>query len=205
MGGDNRSRGEATTMHTAEERLASITVGERAPLNSTIDLAHYDPEWPTRFSELAARVRAALAEQALLVEHVGSTSVPGLRAKPIVDMVLAVADSSDESSYVPALQAHGFSLRIREPDWFEHRLLRCIDVAAHLHVFSSRCVEIDRMLAFRDRLRVDDDDRRLYEEAKLALAAQTWVHLQSYADAKTGVVEAILEHALISPEPKGAA
>ena len=195
MSGDTESREAAIPTHTTEERLASITVGERTPLNSTIYLAPYDPEWPTRFSELAARVRVALAETALLLEHVGSTSVAGLCAKPIIDMVLAVADSSDESSYVPALEARGFRLRIREPDWFEHRLLKYTDVEAHLHFFSSGCAEIGRMLAFRDRLRFDEEDRRLYEEAKLALAAQTWVHVQNYADAKSKVVRAILERA----------
>jgi GrpB-like predicted nucleotidyltransferase (UPF0157 family) len=195
MSGDERPPEEATASQTTEERLASITIGERTPLNGTIHLAAHDPEWLATFSELAARIRAALADRALLLEHVGSTSVPGLRAKPVIDIVLAVADSSEESSYVPALEDQGFRLRIREPDWFEHRLLKCTEVETNLHVFSSGCAEIDRMLAFRDRLRCDEEDRRLYEQAKLDLAARTWMHTQSYADAKSEVVRAILERA----------
>jgi GrpB-like predicted nucleotidyltransferase (UPF0157 family) len=192
MSRDGRSRGVPTATHTSEERLASITVGERKPLDSTIQLADYESEWATNFSELAERIQGALSQKVLLLEHVGSTSVPGLSAKPIIDMVLAVADSADETSYVPALEARGFALRIREPDWHEHRLLKFIDPDAHLHVFSSPCSEIDRMLAFRDRLRLDEGDRRLYAEAKRVLAARTWRHVQHYADAKSAVVGEIL-------------
>ncbi|RMD97563.1 MAG: GrpB family protein [Deltaproteobacteria bacterium] len=185
----------ATPEFTSEQRLAAITIGERVPLNDTIGLAPYDPAWPMRFSELALRVREALSDAVLLLEHVGSTSVPDLCAKPIIDMVLAVADASDEAAYVPALEACGFTLRIREPDWYEHRLLECLDIDAHLHVFSSGCPEIGRMLDFRDRLRAHEGDRRRYEEVKRTLAARKWRHVQHYADAKSGIVREILERA----------
>ena len=132
----------------------------------------------------------------MLLEHVGSTSVPGLSAKPIIDIVLAVANSADESSYVPLLEEKGFVLRIREPDWFEHRVLKTPDIAGNLHVFSVGCEEIDRMLAFRNWLRSDDDDRRFYEETKRELAARTWKDIQNYADAKSEIVQEILARAL---------
>ena len=193
MSSDRISSKADKPTQTSEERLAAITVGERTPLNNTIRLVDYDPEWPTRFSWLATRVREAVSGKLTVLEHVGSTSVLGLCAKPIIDMVLAVADSSDESSYVPALEACGFVLVIREPDWYEHRCLKFSDPDAHLHVFSRGCAEVDRMLAFRDRLRLDVADRRLYEEAKRALASQTWKHVQNYADAKSEVVRMILE------------
>lgn len=183
-------------MKTSDERLAAVTIGERAPHDGPIHLADYDPRWPALFEELAVQIRNALRDRVLLLEHVGSTSVPGLRAKPVIDMLLGVADSSDEAAYVPQLEEHGFALRIREPDWFEHRLLERSDVAAHLHVFSSGCSEIDRMLAFRDRLRLHQEDRSSYEETKLALAARTWRHVQDYADAKSDVVRSILARAL---------
>ena len=89
--------------------------------------------------------------------------MPGLSAKPVIDIVLAVADSADESSYVPALEGQGFTLRVREPDWFEHRLFRLPDIDSNLHVFSFGCEEIDRMLVFRDWLRTHEDERRRYE------------------------------------------
>ena len=134
--------------------------------------------------------------KALLVEHAGSTSVPGLAAKPIIDIVLVVADSSDETSYVPELETAGYVLRIREPDWFEHRCFKGPDTNVNLHTFSDGCEEVATMLAFRDRLRADDADRRLYEDAKRELAAREWKYVQNYADAKSEVVQAILARAL---------
>ena len=119
-----------------EEQIIAATVGERKPLNSTIYLAPYDPAWPSLFTRLAKQIRAVLGDD-LLLEHVGSTSVPGLSAKPIIDMVLAVADSSDESSYVKPLEEKGYTLRIREPDWYEHRLLKPSDIPGNLYRWPS--------------------------------------------------------------------
>ena len=149
------------------------------------------------FSLAANRIRSALSERALLIEHVGSTSVPGLSAKPFIDMVLVVEDSADEKSYVPLLEDQGFILRTREPGWFQHRflLLKSDGMEFQLHVFSSDCEEVDRMLAFRDWLRTHDDDRRKYEETKRELAARTWRHVQNYADAKSDIVREILSRA----------
>jgi GrpB-like predicted nucleotidyltransferase (UPF0157 family) len=185
---------------TTEEYLRSVTVGERKPFNSTIYLAPYDPNWAKQFSLHAAQIHAALSSRVLLLEHVGSTSVPGLSAKPVIDMVLAVSDSADEPSYVPPLEARGFVLRIREPDWFQHRLLKAPGIAGNLHVLSAGCKEIDQMLMFRDWLRMHDDDRRLYEETKGKLAARTWSDKQHYANAKSEVVREILDRARRSTE-----
>ena len=125
----------------------------------------------------------------------GSTSVPGLPAKAIIDVNLEVADTTDEDAYVPALEAAGYVLRIREPDWFEHRLLKGVDRAVNLHVFPAGCAELERMLRFRDHLRSDEADRDLYLRTKRELAAQTWEHVQHYADAKSAVVEEIMGRA----------
>jgi GrpB-like predicted nucleotidyltransferase (UPF0157 family) len=179
-----------------EEQLIAVTVGQVNPLNKTIDLEPYNPEWPSLYTKLERQIRDALGAKALMIEHVGSTSVPGLSAKPVIDMVLAVSNSADESSYVPLLEHLGYVLRIREPDWFEHRLLKPSAVDGHIHVFSQGCEEIDRMLAFRDRLRTNDDDRKLYERTKQELAARTWKYTQNYADAKSDVVREILHRAL---------
>jgi GrpB-like predicted nucleotidyltransferase (UPF0157 family) len=120
----------------------------------------------------------------------------GLAAKPIVDVVLSVADSSNEEPYVPALEAEGYVLTIREDDWFEHRMFKGPDTNVNLHVFSDGAVEVDRMVAFRDHLRVNTDDRRLYESVKRQLATQHWEFVQNYADAKSPVVEDIMRRAL---------
>ncbi len=159
-------------------------------------LADYDPGWPTLYESEAAKVRRALGAAAMELHHAGSTSVPGLAAKPILDMVLEVADTTDEASYAPALEAAGYAFRVREPDWFEHRMFRGAAgparLAVNLHVFSAGCPEITRMLAFRDRLRGHAEDRRLYEETKRVLAARPWRVVQEYADAKSEVVSAIM-------------
>jgi beta-N-acetylhexosaminidase len=179
-----------------EASLSAATIGERKRLDGPVELADYDPRWPELYAREEERIRAALGDRALLVEHAGSTSVPGLPAKPIIDIVLAVADSSDESAYVPPLEAAGYDLRIRETDWFEHRLFKGPDTNVNLHVFTEGSTEIERMLAFRDHLRANEADRDLYLRTKRELAARTWRHVQHYADAKTAVVEEILQRAL---------
>jgi GrpB-like predicted nucleotidyltransferase (UPF0157 family) len=192
---EKRERGMAEAPATTDEYLAAVTVGKREPHNGPIHLAPHDPAWSSKFLLLANRVRAALAEKALILEHVGSTSVPGLAAKPVIDIVLAVADSADESSYAPALEQQGFALRVREPDWFKHRLFKHPDIACNLHVFTLGCEEIDRMLVFRDWLRTHENERERYENAKRELASRTWKHVQNYADAKSEVVREILGRA----------
>ena len=174
-----------------------MRLDNRSRHDGPIVLVEYDPKWGLRFEREAHRIRAALGARALLVEHAGSTSVAGLAAKPIVDIVLAVPDSSNEDDYVPALEAEGYALRIREPDWYQHRVLKKADPNINLHVFSADCPEIDRMLAFRDHLRRNEADRKLYERTKRELAAREWAHVQDYADAKTDVVEEIIARALV--------
>jgi GrpB-like predicted nucleotidyltransferase (UPF0157 family) len=178
-----------------EQELRAVTIGEPRRVDGPIELAEYDATWPTSFAREAERIRAALGDRARLVEHVGSTSVPGLAAKPIIDIVLAVPDSSDEGAYVPALEAAGYVLRIREPDWYEHRSLRGPDTDVNLHVFSEGCPEIGHVVAFRDHLRANEPDREIYERTKRELAAREWTYVQDYADAKTAVVEEILSRA----------
>ena len=182
----------------SDEELQKAWVGEAPKLNSTVTLAGYDPEWPRLFDREAERIRGALGERVLVLEHVGSTSVPGLCAKPIIDVLLEVPDSDDEDAYVPALEAAGYRLVIREPDWEKHRCFKGPDTNVNLHTFSDGCEEVERMLAFRDRLRTHDDDRELYESAKRELAAHEWRHVQNYADAKSEVVQDIMARALTS-------
>jgi GrpB-like predicted nucleotidyltransferase (UPF0157 family) len=175
--------------------MRQVTVGEVKPHDAPIVLVEYNPEWPEQFAREAQRIRNALGEHALQVEHIGSTSVPGLVAKPIIDILLVVADSADEQSYFPDLEGAGYVLRIREPDWHEHRLFKGPDVNINLHVFSEGSSEVERHLLFRDWLRENQEDRELYAEAKRGLAGQKWHYVQNYADAKSAVVEAIIERA----------
>ena len=133
------------------------------------------------------------------LEHVGSTSVPGLAAKPIIDVLLVVPDSSDEPAYVPDLEAAGYRLVIREPDWFEHRCLKGPDTNVNLHVYPPTCPEIERYLLFRDRLRSHPEERAHYQRVKRELAERDWTYVQEYADAKTEVVEGIIARARGGP------
>jgi len=178
-----------------EEQLRQSTIGELKPFDSTITLVEYNPAWPEHFAREAKRIKAALGDRALSVEHVGSTSVPGLMAKPIIDILLVVADSADELSYVPALETAGYVLRIREPDWHQHRLFKGPDININLHVFTQGSEEIQRTLLLRDWLRISKADRELYARTKRTLATKKWKYVQNYADAKSEVVEAMLRRA----------
>jgi len=178
-----------------EEQIQAVHIGVLTPLRQPISIAEYDPEWPRLFEREAARVQGILADRVLLLEHVGSTSVPELAAKPKIDMLLVVANSADEPAYAPDLQAAGYLLQIREPDWYEHRMFKGRDIDINLHVFSAGCPEIDRMLLFRNWLRSNAADRQRYEQTKRELARQEWKYMQNYADAKTAVVRMILARA----------
>lgn len=178
-----------------DEEIRAAWVTEPPRLDAPITLAEYDPQWPRLFAGEESRIRAALGDRVLLLEHCGSTSVPGLAAKPIIDMVLCVRDSSDEAAYAPDLEAAGYALRIREPEWFEHRCFKRLDPSVNLHVFSAGCAEVERMLLFRDTLRSDDAERTLYERTKRELASKSWRYVQNYADAKSAVVEQIIARA----------
>jgi GrpB-like predicted nucleotidyltransferase (UPF0157 family) len=168
--------------------------------NAQIHLEAYDPSWPVLYEREAARVRGQLGETVVRLEHIGSTSVPGLRAKPIIDMLLVVAEPAAERDYVRPLESVGYVLKIREPDWHEHRLLKGPDTDINLHVHPPTSAEVNRCLLFRDWLRANEDDRRLYEDTKLELAARRWTYVQDYADAKSDVVEEILARATAATE-----
>ncbi|MEP6669296.1 MAG: GrpB family protein [Chthoniobacter sp.] len=161
-----------------------------------IVVVDYDPRWPDQFRKQAQIIERALGGSALAIEHVGSTSVPGLAAKPIIDIDVLVADSSDEATYLPALVQAGYVLRVREPDWHQHRMFRTRELDVHVHIFSRGCVEVTRHLAFRDRLRAFPEDRLLYEGVKRKLAGEDWPDMNAYAQAKTEVVEQIIARAL---------
>lgn len=179
----------------SEAQIQAVTIGGVPPENVLIELSEYDESWPGQFAREATRIRQALGDAAIRIEHVGSTSVPGLAAKPTIDIVLEVGDSSDEPAYLQALRSRGYVLRIREPDWWEHRMLKGPDTDVNLHVFSVGCPEVDRMLRFRDHLRADPADRQRYCARKRELAARRWKYVQNYADAKTSIVEEFLARA----------
>ena len=178
-----------------DELLPKLMVGAPEVLAGPIVLREYDPAWPDRYEHEAARIADVLGARAARIEHVGSTSVPGLVAKPIIDIVLEVEDSSDEARYVPDLERADYVLILREPEWFEHRLLKPRGGGVHVHVFSAGCPEAERMVRFRDRLRRNGPNRDRYAATKRELAARPWKYMQQYADAKSEIVGEIMRRA----------
>lgn len=164
----------------------------RDSLNGRVELVAYDAGWPEIFCELRDDILSALGSSTSTLEHVGSTSVPGLASKPVIDIVLLVKDSATEETYIPQLVAAGFLHHLREPGWFEHRLLKHKVHQVNLHVFTAGCEEATRMIRFRDYLRSNQDGRIEYEQVKRRLADQKWTFMQDYAEAKGKTIRALL-------------
>ncbi|SMQ60575.1 GrpB domain, predicted nucleotidyltransferase, UPF0157 family [Plantibacter sp. VKM Ac-1784] len=153
-----------------------------------VELHDADPEWPERYLEHRQRILDAIGASAVAIEHIGSTSVPGLAAKPIVDLVVAVEDITAEEDYLDPLLTAGYVLRVREP---RHRMVRTPERDVHVHLYEQGAPEIDEYLLLRDHLRSDADDRALYERTKRELLGRSWNDMNDYADAKTEVILAI--------------
>lgn len=160
------------------------------PQPEIIEVVPYDPAWPEFYLAIAEKITAALGATVLQLEHIGSTAVPGLAAKPVIDIDLTVPDPALEADYVPALTSLGFDLYIREPSWHQHRCLRLHDPRVNLHVFGPACTESIRHLMFRDWLRTHPEDRALYERAKLSSLEDVDV-VMDYNKRKEPVVRAI--------------
>ena len=170
--------------------LDRVLIGDRE--SGPVTLVEWDPAWSARFERERDRIWQALGDVARRVEHIGSTSVPGLAAKPIVDILVTVPDADDEGAFIEPLVSAGYVLRVREPG---HRMLRTADIGVHVHVLADSDPEADRYLTFRDRLRVSAEDRRAYERLKRELAPRDWYEIGHYAHAKGPLVEAILARA----------
>jgi GrpB-like predicted nucleotidyltransferase (UPF0157 family) len=154
-----------------------------------IAIAAYDPAWPERFEQELARILAALGHYVRSIEHIGSTSVPGLAAKPVIDIMIEVDDPNDDSQHREALEATGYRLRVIEAD---HRMYRTPERDVHLHLWRTGSSHIARHLVFRDHLRASTDARRLYERTKRELADRPWADMNDYADAKSAVIAEII-------------
>ncbi|KAK5993865.1 Meiotically up-regulated gene protein [Cladobotryum mycophilum] len=138
-----------------------------------ISIVDPDPSWPQQFQDLKARIQNALGAVALSVAHRGSTSVPGLPAKNVIDMDLTVPDPADEASYVGPLEAAGFQFILREPTWHQHRFFRGYEPSANLHVWGPDCPEVERHRIFHEWLLAHEDDRELYAQVKREAAQAT--------------------------------
>jgi GrpB-like predicted nucleotidyltransferase (UPF0157 family) len=172
----------------------SVTEGSGRPAVSLV-VNDYDPAWQQTYAAWRRRIADALGPAALAIEHVGSTSVPGLAAKPIVDIQVSVADLADESRYLPPLEGVGLVLRSRDA---LHRYFRPPadqPREVHVHVCAAGSQWEHDHLLFRDYLRTDPAACRRYGEAKRVNASRWSDDGWAYTEAKTGVVLDILEHA----------
>lgn len=176
-------------------RMAVDSVFFRRDLPGVVCIREYDPTWPDRYEIERGRIVHALGDMPITIEHGGSTSVPGLPAKPIIDIVMTVPDSTDEDAYFPGLLSVGYTFTLREPEWSEHRLFNRDWPRVNLHIYSTGCDEVDTMLLFRDHLRRDAADRELYAAVKRELASRQWAIVQDYADAKSDIVADIMSRA----------
>lgn len=180
----------------SDEYIQKVIVNGNVEHNQTIQLNPYDEKWPALFEREKERILKILKDKALMIEHIGSTSVSGLMAKPIIDILLVVEDAGKEEDYMDDLCRHGYILRVMEPDFENHHMFKGPDTDIHLHVFSKGSKEIEKYLLFRNYLRLHDDARELYENTKKELAKKTWKYVQNYADAKSEVVQKILSEAI---------
>ena len=176
-----------------QNRAAYVDIMPR--LTGPIQIVDYQSNWPELFQKEANNIGQILGNLVITLDHVGSTAVPGLAAKPIIDIDLSVANSADEPSYLPLLEAAGYRLIIREPDWQQHRMLKGPDIDINLHVWTIGSLEVKRHLVFRDWLRTHADDRELYSQLKKNLANQFFDYMYQYSDAKAHLISQIYERA----------
>ncbi|GAA0565797.1 hypothetical protein GCM10010172_56780 [Paractinoplanes ferrugineus] len=182
------------------EQQASGLVGERPQRwTGSVAIVDYDPSWPARYASIAALIERTLGDRIISIEHVGSTSVPGLSAKSVIDIDVVLEDTADESLFVPALEAAGYRLLLREPWWQGHRLLIPATEDVHLHVWPASAVEPTRHRLFRDWLRAHPDDRDLYASTKRRLAVETAATPDDYTMAKNDVIDQIFARLFAQP------
>ena len=158
-----------------------------------IKIVKYNNDWHSKFLEHKNKIQNCLGDIVIGIEHIGSTSVPNLSAKPIIDILLIVNDSANEDKYLKKMEDAEYELRVREPDFHEHRMFRTSEKDVHIHVLSKGSTEIDEYILFRNRLRSNDTDRIRYEKVKLYLAKSNWNDMNEYADAKTKIIKEIIE------------
>lgn len=167
-----------------DEHLDRVLIGGRRP--AFVELAESDPSWPQQYEAHRDRIRAALGD--VQVDHVGSTSVPGLAAKPLVDVQVVVQDLE---AAVALLEAAGYVLRVREEG---HRLVKG-EPPANVHLYEPGHPEIEAHLRFRDLLRADLAARQRYEDLKRSLAGREWPDMNYYAEAKGPLIRELLSGA----------
>ena len=178
-----------------DAHLREVLVHGLQPVTPVI--VEYDDGWPARFAEHRDRIVTALGDRARLVEHIGSTAVPGLAAKDVVDVLVGIDDPDDEAAYLPDLEAAGYVVRVREPS---HRALRETDGArVNVHCYAPGSDAVVEYRLLREHLRTHPEARREYEATKRALAGREWPDMNHYAEAKGPTIRRLLRDAGRTP------
>jgi GrpB-like predicted nucleotidyltransferase (UPF0157 family) len=177
-----------------DEPPSSMQCNGRQPKNNgALLIQDYDDSWPELFSKLAVRVKAALGSLVVAVEHVGSTSVPGLAAKPVIDLDIILRSRADLREAIRLLARIGYDhegdLGIAGRDAFRSPPG---EPRHHVYVLAAGANELRRHLAFRDALRADHDLRDRYAELKRSLAKRYCNDRQSYTEAKSAFITSIV-------------
>jgi 16S rRNA processing protein RimM len=158
-----------------------------------IEVVDYDPDWPQQFEAEASRLRDALADVAVRIDHVGSTSVPGLAAKPTVDIHVSVPDVYDREAYFPLMFGLGYE-HTPDPAFPDYPFFGWPSAKAprtfNLHVCQAGTETEQRHLRFRDRLRTDSQARDEYAALKRRLALECGNDIEAYIDAKDAFIKA---------------
>jgi GrpB-like predicted nucleotidyltransferase (UPF0157 family) len=176
------------TSDDLDRYLREVLVGGPRPVTPVI--VEYDDGWPARFAEHRDRIVAVLGERARVVEHIGSTSVPGLAAKDVVDVLVGIDVPDDEAAYLTDLEDAGYEVRVREPG---HRALReTVGPRVTLHCYAPGDDEVTKYRLLRDHLRTHPEARREYEATKRALAGRKWPDMNHYAEAKGPTIRRLL-------------
>lgn len=157
-----------------------------------IEVVDYDDTWPNQFERWRQVLHVALGDVAVRIEHVGSTSVPGLAAKPIIDVQISVADLEAEAGYVPPIEAVGLQLRSRDEMHRYFRPFRGAPRDVHVHVCRATSTWEREHLFFRDHLRHRANARDAYSHTKRAAAARWADDGFAYTDAKIEVIKQII-------------
>lgn len=174
------------------------------PKIENIEVVAYSAEWTTIFQIERDRIKSVLGSLVKNIEHIGSTAVPNLMAKPVIDIDLIVENPEKEEEYLPFLIKLGYELTVRERSWYQHRMFRLNAPRVNLHVFGMNCPEHIRHILFRDWLSEHEQDRQYYEQSK-RLAKQENINVQTYNQNKQEAVKMIYQkifrhHGLIKNE-----
>jgi GrpB-like predicted nucleotidyltransferase (UPF0157 family) len=175
----------------------------------TLELVDYDPRWPAAFEAEALRIRQALGAVARRIEHNGSTAVPGLAAKPVIDIQVSVAELQPIDAYRQPLVAIGYTHMPHPDDAFCPFLHRpaAWPHTHHIHVVRIGGPDEQRTLAFRDYLRDHREAAREYEALKRHLAGQFAADdadaRERYAEAKSAFIERAIAQAFAAGYPRG--